>query len=90
MNTLAKDAPLGTLGLPAGDHWVKFHVEDDLISFEVAASVPKSVPAASTKVPKAQAARSFVEKWTGKGKLLSEAEISDDPRLAALTAKHVR
>lgn len=86
MNTLAKNATLGTLGLPAGDHWVKFHVEDDLISFEVAASVPKS---AAAGMPMASAARSFVQKWSGKGKLLSEAEMGDDARLAVLTAKHV-
>lgn len=90
MNTLTKNAPLGTLGLPAGDHWVKFHVEDDTISFEVAASVPQAAIGAVSSVSKTHAAHAFVEKWSGKGRLLSEAEMSDDARLAALTAKHVR
>lgn len=86
MNTLAKSDPLGTLGLPPGDHWVKFHVEEDTISYEVAVSTPEHSPVAS--VP--DAALNFVQKWSGQGKLLSEPEISEDARLAELTAKHLR
>ena len=84
MNTLAKSEPLDTLGLPAGDHWVKFHVEGDTIAFEVRTSIPQA-PAAGGIT----AAQSFVEKWSGKGRMLSEAEMGDDARLAALTARHL-
>ncbi|MBP7951258.1 MAG: hypothetical protein KA004_16530 [Verrucomicrobiales bacterium] len=90
MNTLTKSSPLGTLGLTSGDHWVRFHVEDDAISFEVAASLPAQAPASPVPSRRATAARSFVARWSGQGRLLSEAEIGDDERLAALTAKHVR
>jgi hypothetical protein len=86
MNTLAKSDPLGTLGLPPGDHWVKFHVEEDTISYEVAASPPE-IPSA-TSAP--DAALNFVRKWSGQGKLLSEPEMSEDARLAELTEKHLR
>jgi len=89
MNILTKDDPLGTLGLPAGDHWVKFHVEEETISFEVAASVPLQTPG-SRASSAGSAARSFVEKWSGQGRLLSETEMGDDARLAELTAKQVR
>jgi len=84
MNTLAKSASLGTLGLSAGDHWVKFHVEDDMISFEVAASSPPT-PAAAVN-----GGQAFVEKWSGKGCVLTEVEMAGDERLASLTARHVR
>jgi hypothetical protein len=87
MNRLAKSAPLGTLGLPVGDHWVKFHVEDDTISYEVTASLLKDEAAAQTS--QAEATQAFVQKWSGKGRLVPESEMADDARLAALTAKHV-
>lgn len=86
MNTLAKSDPLGTLGLPPGDHWVKFHVEEDTISHEVAVSPPR--PPSGKSSP--DAALAFVRKWSGQGNLLSEPEISEDARLAELTAKHLR
>lgn len=89
MNILTKSAPIGTLGLPSGDHWVKFHVEGDSISFEVAASLPRQSSASSASSSQTSAARSFVEKWSGRGQLLSETEMANDDRLAALTAKHV-
>jgi hypothetical protein len=38
MPTIAKTATLDALGLSAGDHVVRFHVEADVISFEIAAS----------------------------------------------------
>lgn len=86
MNTLAKSDPLGTLGLPLGDHWVKFHVEEDSISYEVADSQPLIYPTAGAS----DAAMAFVRKWSGQGALLSGTEISEDPRLAELTEKHLR
>jgi hypothetical protein len=49
MATLAASTPLGTLGLASGDHWVKFHVEGDAISFEVTASMPENGAAALPK-----------------------------------------
>ena len=35
------------------------------------------------------AAQAFVQKWSGKGQLLTADEMAADPRLAELTAKHV-
>ena len=90
MNILTKSTPIGTLGLPSGDHWVKFHVEDDSISFEVASSLPRQAAESRASSGQASAARSFVEKWSGRGQLLSESEMANDDRLAALTAKHLR
>lgn len=72
-----------------GDHWVKFHVEGDSISFELAASPPRHAEISSSSSAQATAARSFVKKWSGKGRLLTEADMGDDARLAGLTAKHV-
>ncbi len=40
MTTFTKHATLDILGLPGGDHVVRFHVEGDAISFEVAETVP--------------------------------------------------
>lgn len=79
MNTLTKSTPLGTLGLPAGDHWVKFHVEGDLISFEVAKSVPEPTPS--------KAATGFVQKW-GASSLKMEDE--SDSWLSHINEKHLR
>ena len=49
MNKLTTSTPLGTLGLASGDHCVKFHVEGDGISFEVAASMPAQLSASLAK-----------------------------------------
>ena len=73
MNTLTKSAPLGTLGLSSGDHWVRFHVEGDSISYEIAASVPeeKSAQAASLRKPSG-----FVQKWGGTAKKIEDTSDS--------------
>lgn len=73
--------PLGTLGLSSGDHWVRFHVEGDAISYEVAASAPSEVASPAEK------ATGFVQKWGGSARRL------DDPADAWLTHindKHLR
>jgi hypothetical protein len=82
MNTLTKSDPLGNLGLPAGDHWVKFHVEDDTISFEVAASVPKSAPTTEREVPSG-----FVQNWAG---TVRKVEDAGDAWLSHINDKHLR
>ncbi len=81
-DVLTTSTPLGTLGLASGDHWVKFHVEGDAISFVVAASVPASAAAALSKKP-----TGFVQKWGGSARRI------DDPNDAWLTHindKHLR
>jgi hypothetical protein len=80
MKTLTKTASLSTLGLPAGDHLVKFHVDGDSISFEVATSIPeiKSKPKKPT---------SFVEKWGGSARKIVD---ESDERLSHINAKHLR
>jgi len=86
MNTLTKSAPLGTLGLPSGDHWVRFHVEGDSISFEVAASVPQAgavpVETAGPRKP-----TGFVQKWGGSVKKIVD---ESDAWLTHINDKHLR
>ncbi len=82
MNTLAKSEPLATLGLPPGDHLVKFHVEEETISFEVAATTPKGVPSSFARKP-----TDFVQKWGGSARKLDDA---DDAWLGRINEKHLR
>lgn len=82
MSTLSQSAPLGTLGLTSGDHWVKFHVEGDEISFEVKASVP-----ASTEVEESRKPTGFVQKWGGSAK---RVEDEGDAWLTHINLKHLR
>ncbi|HCN30717.1 MAG TPA: hypothetical protein DIT64_18730 [Verrucomicrobiales bacterium] len=82
MKTLTQSTPLGTLGLPSGDHWVKFHVEGDSISFEVAASVPAKANSPAKKKP-----AGFVQKWSGTAKKIEDA---GDTWLAHINEKHLR
>lgn len=51
-----------------------------------------TIPATETTEigDKRLAAERFVSKWAGKGKLRAQNEIEADPRLAHLTAKHLR
>ena len=82
MNTLSKSAPLGTLGLPTGDHWVRFHVEGDAISFEIAASAPQMESTAGQKK-----AVGFVERWGGSVKKIDD---ESDAWLSYINEKHLR
>jgi hypothetical protein len=83
MTTVDKNTALGTLGLPSGDHWVKFHVEGDAISFEVAASKA----AATGSAPQAFEPTGFVERWGGTARKL---EDSSDPWITHINEKHLR
>ncbi len=85
MNTLSKSTPLGTLGLPSGDHWVRFHVEGDAISFEVA-SVPQVLAAAHDSAPQKKPT-GFVQKWGGSVKQVDDAS---DAWLTHINDKHLR
>lgn len=80
MPKLAKSDTLGTLGLPAGDHLVRFHVESDSISFEIAESRPLTVSGM-------QARPGFVKRWGGTATF---AEGHDDPWLGRINEKHLR
>lgn len=86
MHTLMKSAPLDTLGLASGDHWVRFHVEGDSISFEVAASVPEpkadAIHATGQRKP-----TGFVQAWGGSAKKVEDAA---DPWLTHINEKHLR
>jgi hypothetical protein len=86
MNTLTKSAPLGTLGLSSGDHWVKFHVEGDSISFEVAASMPEK-DAGLGEAPVTRKPTGFVQKWGGS---VTKIEGADDAWLSHINDKHLR
>ena len=76
MPTIAKTATLGALGLPAGDHLVRFHIEADVISFEDADSQPLAGAPASTAH---QQPTGFLKKWG------STARTIEDPADAWLT-----
>lgn len=78
MQTLAKSAPLGALGLPEGDHIVKMHVAGDAISFEVASSLPAPAPRTPT---------GFVQKWGGSARKVEDAS---DSWLSHINEKHLR
>ena len=83
MTTLTKSSPLGTLGLPAGDHLVRFHVEAEVISFEITASTPLSPqPTDQEKTP-----TGFVSKWGG---TVTKQETPDDGWLSHINDKHLR
>lgn len=82
MNTITASTPLGTLGLASGDHWVKFHVEGDAISFEVAASMPAHVASALPKKP-----TGFVQQWSGSARRISDP---NDAWLTHINDKHLR
>lgn len=83
MTTVNKNAALGSLGLPSGDHWVKFHVEGDVISFEVAASKA----AASEPAPRKRKPTGFVELWGGTARKIEDAS---DEWLTRINEKHLR
>ena len=82
MNWLTKNAALDTLGLPSGDHWVRFHVEGDNISFVVASSIPQNPKSGSSGKP-----TGFVQRWSGSAKKL---EAEGDHWLAHINEKHLR
>jgi len=84
MPTVTKSATLDTLGLPAGDHLVRFHVEAEVISFEVAASQP---PAATIEPDGARKPTGFVKKWGGTAEKVEDPE---DVWLRHINDKHLR
>ena len=83
MMTVDKNVALAALGLPSGDHWVKFHVEGDVISYEVAASNS----ADEAGIPLARKPTGFVERWGGSARV---AEDASDEWLTHINEKHLR
>jgi hypothetical protein len=83
VNTLTKSTPLGTLGLTSGEHWVRFCVEEDSISFEIAASLPKKL---EREVSTSKQPTHFVQKWGGS---LKKIEDSKDSWLTHINDKHL-
>ncbi len=84
MNAITLDFPIESLpGLPVRDG-LRFRglVRGDRLEVTLEAPAPAEA--------KASAAAEFVEKWRGRGTLLPPEELESDPRLAALTAKHLR
>ena len=84
MNKLPKSASLDTLELPAGDHWVRFHVEEDTISYEVASSRLETSPESGKAV---ETPTDFVRKWGGS---VRKEENGNDEWLAHINKKHLR
>lgn len=86
MNTLAKSAPIQAMDLPVGEYWVRFHVEADSISFEVAASTPTLVNLQQEAAPPRQPS-GFVQRWGGSARKL---EDKADAWLTHINEKHLR
>jgi len=84
MPTLAKSATLGTLGLPAGDHLIHFHVGADTISFEVTTSQPASEVSTA---PAKRHPTGFLKKW---GVTARKIEDETDGWLTHINDKHLR
>ena len=77
VNTLPKSASLGSLGLLRGDHWVRFHVEEESISFELeppSDEMEESAPARKST--------SFVQRWGGTARKIAD---ETDPWLPTST-----
>lgn len=83
MTTLTSSAPLKTLGLPSGDHWVRFHVEGDVISFDLTTSLPAL--AAQTEAKRKPTG--FVKRWSG---CMKKVEDPADSWLTHINEKHLR
>lgn len=49
-----------------------------------------TIPLEEDGLGRSNASVAFLEKWSGKGEVLSESEILEDPRLTTLTEKHLR
>jgi hypothetical protein len=84
MPTIAKTATLDALGLPAGDHVVRFHVEADVISFEIAAS---QSPTEASQPGRQRKPTGFLRKW---GSTARKVEDPADAWLTHINEKHVR
>lgn len=82
MQTLSTSAPLASLGLTKGDHVVKFHVEDDEVTFEITTSSP-----VEPKRPAGRKKASFIERWGGTGRYI---EDPGDPWLTHINEKHLK
>lgn len=83
MKTLTSSAPLKTLGLASGDHWVKFHVEGDVISFDLTTSLPLVTAESGTK----RKPTGFVKRWSG---CMKKIDDPSDPWLTHINEKHLR
>jgi hypothetical protein len=53
-------------------------------------TIPATTSGSTSSDEKRLAAERFVTKWAGKGKLLAQDDLEADPKLAYLTAKHLR
>ena len=84
MAALTKSSSLSALGLDSGDHWVRFHVEGDLISFEVAASVRENENEERLQSKKPTG---FVQKWGGS---MRKIDDESDPWLNHINEKHLK
>lgn len=84
MPTIAKTSTLDALGLPAGDHVVRFHVEADAISFEIAASQSSS---GATQPASQRKPTGFLKKWGGTARKIEDPA---DAWLTHISEKHVR
>lgn len=88
MTAITLDYPLTSLpGLPVqeGQHF-QGYVRDGKLHV----TIPATASEAAQHGDKRLAAERFVSKWAGKGKLLAQNQMEADPRLARLTAKHLR
>jgi len=85
MNTVTKSTPIGSLGLEPGDYWVRFHVGQEAISFEVCGSAPAFGQVYPAQQEKKRTG--FVEKW---GSSAVKQEDPGDAWLTHINEKHLR
>ncbi len=86
VKAVPKTTSLSALQLPEGDHWVHFHVEEDMISFEVA-HAPGPASEAGANDSGGREPTGFVRRWGGSAKRIEDVA---DPWLTHLNEKHLR
>jgi hypothetical protein len=92
MRAITLGSPLDSMpGLPVeeGSEFV-VKVRDGKLQVTLPETAEKCPKVAEDDEDDEDPAVRFVRKWSGKGKLLPQEEIAADPRLAYLTAKHIR
>ena len=88
MTAITLDYPLTSLpGLPVQEGQ---RFQGYVLGGKLHVTIPATTSEITSSGNKRLAAERFVTKWAGKGKLLAQDELDADPRLAYLTAKHLR
>ncbi len=88
MTAITLDYPLTSLpGLPVQEG---LRFQGYVSGGKLHVTIPAPASEITSSDDKRLAAERFVNNWAGKGKLLAQDELEADPKLAYLTAKHLR